>query len=198
MDLTEKQLDNKESNNDILYKIQGVKDDYYNNHNKNIFFKNAQKFDLAQQITSQISVDQLLDRCIYRIKNTDGVMLDYTIFKLFATPELYPTICDKIMAIFHACIQDFGNFTVHVNLDGFTASAAHRYKSLIETFNYMCVQNPTQFSLLLKNWYIYNTPSSIELIVPILKNLFDPVGYAKKVIYNKKESPQKLALLLLN
>ena len=72
---------------DILKKINGAKQDFYQSNQKNILFKNKQKFDCAASIMSNINEEEVFKNII-QIEN-DFLIMNYPVFKLVANPSNY-------------------------------------------------------------------------------------------------------------
>ena len=103
--MTDKQ---NSENNEFIDKINTFKEDYYSKNSKNYFFKNAQKNELANEISSQFELDKLLHSTAFQIANTENVFFDYTVFKLYANDTNYNYIIQHVLNLFHHCIIHFG------------------------------------------------------------------------------------------
>ena len=80
------------NNSNLKNDLQKLQNEFYNNSNKNFFFKNKQKLDCAQNIGNQYDLVTLLNNTFINIPNTNKIFMDYTIFKLFANPNNYDNI----------------------------------------------------------------------------------------------------------
>uniref|UniRef100_A0A6C0L7X5 CRAL-TRIO domain-containing protein n=1 Tax=viral metagenome TaxID=1070528 RepID=A0A6C0L7X5_9ZZZZ len=189
---------NTESQIDFSKRIEELTNQYYSDNKKNTFFKSSQKMDCAAQVTNQIGIDELIQRTVYLIPNSDSVFMDYTVFKRYATPENYPKIVGYILSLLNYCISKYGHYCAHVNLDTFTISAAERHKTAIECFLTNCMRPDCQYSLKLKNMNIYNTPNTFNNISKVLMPFVDPVVREKIVLYDKKCSSELLNNLMKN
>jgi hypothetical protein len=187
--MTDKKND---ESNEFIDKINTFKEDYYSKNSKNYFFKNAQKNELAQEISNQFELDKLLHSTAFQIANTENVFFDYTVFKLYANDTNYNYIIQHVINLFNHCIIHFGKIVVHVNLDSFSVSAAERYKNIIILFNNACICSEYEYSTKIPQWFIYNTPSVLTMIQKLLKNILDPSIVKKALVYSKQESSQKL------
>jgi hypothetical protein len=161
-----------------------------------MFFKQSQKFECATNVVKNLSIDELINNTVFMLKNTNIIYIDYPVLKTFATPEHFDKIVNYICSLIDFCIQTYSNYDVHINLDSFTSSACYRYKGLIESFVNYCGKHNFTYSTKLTKFYIYNTPSSIDSISPILIQLIDPVVREKFVFYKKSDSPILIANLL--
>jgi hypothetical protein len=179
-------------------KIEELKNQYYSDNKKCIFFKSNQKMDCAATITNQIGIEELIQKTIYLLPNTNSVFMDYTVFKTYATSENYNKIVGYILSLFDYCIANYGDYNAHVNLDSFTISAAERYKSIIECFLVNCMAIGSHYSDKLNHMYIYNTPNTFQNISKLLMPFVDPTVKPKIVFYDKKCSGDLLNKFMKN
>lgn len=186
------------SSNNLLNDIEKFKETYYSENKKNIFFKKTQKMDVATQICNQFNIEDMIQQTIIRIPETNKVYIDYSIFKLFANPENYNIIISNVISSFNQCIQEYGNFECHINLNSFTITAAERYKYAIEMFCKDCLKSETRYGRMLSKMYIYHSPGMIERFTSIFLHLIDPYVRDKFVLYGKDESERLIQELLMN
>jgi len=186
------------SSESLLNDIEKFKNAYYSDNKKNIFFKKSQKMDVATQICNQFSLEELIKKTVILIPNTNRVYIDYTIFKIYATPDNYKQIIDHVIACFNVCISTYGNFECHINLHSFTITAAERYKTAIEIFCKDCLKSETRYGRMLSKMYIYHSPGMIEQFTTIFLHLIDPYVRDKFTLYNKEESNGFITSLLRN
>jgi hypothetical protein len=180
-------------NSDLMSQLNNFKEEYYNKNSKNIFFKKSQKMECAEHISNNFNILELLRLTAFIIPNTNFIFIDYLIFKMYANESNYDIIVDYIMQLFDSCINKYGDFVVHVNLDTFSVSAAERYKNIIIKFNKKCIENlNTEYSKKLNYWKIYNTPNVIETIKKILKTVIEPEVINKINLVSKKDSDAEL------
>jgi len=170
------------ANFESLDKIKELQDKYYSDNKKNIFFKNKQKLDCAATVCDNIPLEILLQSTIFSVPESNWVCVDYTIFKLYANPNNYQTIADNIIEHFSYCIEQNGDFQLHINLDSFTITALERYKTMIRYFCDKCLAANTRFSKKMDKTFIYNSPKSLDTIVTSMKPFIDPSVYGKIVI----------------
>jgi len=171
--------------------IEKVKGEFYTeNGGKNTFFKKQQKYDCAKQVVNQIPLDVLLNRTCYIINGTNIVHIDYPILKSYASPEIFETISEYIINNFQNVKNVYGKLEIALNFDGFTVSAAERYKSLIEVFCQKCFQKNTGFSPVVTQFLVYNSPNGIDAIRHIVLPFMEENVKAKLVVASKKESSE--------
>jgi len=182
------------SSNSLIDSIEKYKDDFYKYNSKNIFLKKSQKLDCAKKISENFSIKEMINATIYIIPNTNKIIFDYTIFKLYANDNIYLDIIQHIKHLYDILLQNYKMFEIHVILDTFTITAAERYKYIIKLFceNYMNIDINN-----LQCIYIYYTPSMIDSISILLKP-FIKYSFTERVIYySKAESPSLLQKLYL-
>tara|TARA_B100001093_G_scaffold519213_1_gene607182 strand:- start:1066 stop:1647 length:582 start_codon:yes stop_codon:yes gene_type:complete len=178
----------------LLNEISNFEEKYYQDNNKNTFFKKSQKMDLAKQVSNNFDINILLKNLCYRNKTTNQVVIDYNILKLFANEENFELILKYILNEFTNTINTFGNFEVHMNLNSFTISAAERYKKLVELFCKLCLNNKETYDYSKKcsRFYIYNVSNTFEQIVNLFKPFVSPDIKEKVSILKKSESSDNL------
>lgn len=182
---------------DLLSQMQKFKDDYYSQNSKNVVFKKNQKLDCAKQINDKFDINTLLSRTVYIIEK-NHVYFDYLIFKLYANEDNYERIVDYVLKIYDYCIENYGNYIIHMNIDTFTVSAAERYKNIIVLFNEKALKGKYDYTGLLKYNKIYFTPNIIDMILKIIKSLLTQEALTKVIYLSKNESQEKLDDLLVH
>ena len=187
-------------NNDttrMIDELLHLQDEFYISSRKNIFFKKNQKLKCAQSISDSYSISALVEHTCYLIPGSKNkIFFDYRVFKLYATPENYKDVIIRVMSLLDSAISTTGSYEFHINLTMFSATAAERYKSIVELFCRECINSHTLYSELLVNFYAYNTPSMIDMVTTILKRWTPPIIQSKLVLYHKNESVNKLSVLM--
>jgi len=180
---------------EVIDKAEQLKRDFYAKQNKNIFFKAKQKMELAAAVSSSINIEDLIQRTIYRIKDTNKVFMDYTVFKTYAHPSNYDSIVKYIMQLLSENIIMFGEFEVHINLDTFSVSAFQRYQTVIETYLNECMKQDTPLAEKLVKMSLYNIPSIMDNIQKLLAPfIYEEVK--KKIDLNDKKKSKALLEIL--
>ena len=180
------------NNSNLKNDLQKLQNEFYNNSNKNFFSKNKQKLDCAQNIGNQYDLLTLLNNTFINIPNTNKIFMDYTIFKLFANPSNYDNIISYLYQLIKYCIDTYGNYEVHVNLDTFTVSSCHRYKDILKMYCEMCLNNATEYNVKLVKVCLYNIPNVFDTISQLLNPFIDKIVISKMAKYNKVETKQLL------
>ena len=170
--------------------IDNIKDEFYSESGKNVFFKKSQKYDCAKKIVSKISLDVLLNRTCLIIEGTNCVHIDYPIMKTYASPEIFELIAEYIFSRFDYLKINYPTFEVALNLDGFSISAAERYKILIEIFCRKCFQRNAGFAFVVTQFVVYNAPSVIDTVKQIVSPFIEDHMKHKLFVVPKKESDQ--------
>ena len=169
----------------ILQKMNEAQNQFYSFNQKNTFFKKSQKLDCAKEVCKNIDINEMIAKTIYAIPGTNKIYMDYTIFKLFAHPEIFDLIILHIINTCRYLVTYYGSLEAYINLDTFTVSAAERYRGLIQKYCDNCLHENTDFAILLTKLQILNTPSVIEMIVKVIKPIIDK-GVVNKVVFNRK------------
>jgi hypothetical protein len=178
--------------------IDKFKEDYYSNNggkksSMNFTGKSRQKTDIAQKVSEQFSLNQLLDRTMYKLPGKNHIFIDYLIFKQYANETNYDEIISHMLRIYDDCIATYGTFVLHVNLASFSTTAAERYKGIIERYNSRFMQDEdTIYMKRMDRMYIYHPPSMLQMIYTMLKPIMNPNLHSKTVVIPKNESDAKL------
>lgn len=187
---------NTSASSSILNEIQQYQEKYYHSEGKNRFFKKTQKMDCAKKISEQFDLNTLIMNTIYEIPNTNNILFDYTVFKLYATPDNYETIIQYTLALFEYMLAKHASIEMNVILDTFTISAAERYTSVIQMFCNKCMTSNTRYSQYITHMNLYYTPAMIDSIRVLLRPFIDNDVYDRIVMYSKSESPELVKKLL--
>lgn len=167
-------------------KILELQNQYYQQNPKpTISFTNNQKMNCAKTVSQHIQIDQLFQKTVYNLPETNKVYFDYIIFKTFAHPAIYDKLLDDIIVLLTGCIQTYGSIEIHINLNTFTMTAAQRYKPIIQLFCNKCLQNTnTAISTHVTNMYIYNSPKMINTLSTVFAGFIDDNIQSKINIVN--------------
>lgn len=178
--------------------LEKIKNQYYNDHGKNILFKKSQKIDCAIQLcrSPEFHLESAIKNTIFIISDSNRVFFNYELFKYYANPDNYEIVVNYILSLVMLCISKYETFEFHVNLQSFTVSAAERYKPAIQLYMSKCLANNTEFSKLLTKMVIYNTPSLMNEISRLLKPMVDPIIRNKLQMYGKSETPIEIQNIL--
>ena len=176
------------SSTSLLELMEKCQQEYYQTQGKNTFFKKSQKQECAKEVSQAFPLEDMLNQTIYIVPERNKLVFDYTVFKLFATIENYESIIKKVIHSYDILLTQYSEFEVHIILDGFTISAAERYKSVIQLFCNKCMTSETRYTQYISAMYLYYTPSMMENISALLKPFIDPLIHQRIVMYSKLES----------
>lgn len=168
--------------------IENAKDAFYSESGKNLFFKKEQKFECARRIVDKFSLDMFLNKMCNIYDNKYSIHINYPTLKLIASPESFDAISDHIIMKFQQVKTAYNQLEIVINFDGFTVSAAERYKIFIQQFCYKCFQLNTGFANVVTSFIVYNTPTIMDGIATIFKPFMLEEIKSKIVIIQKKDS----------
>ena len=174
---------------DLLKNIENFQSQYYEKNTKNNFFKKNQKIELAKEVSERFSLDEMINVTCYNITNTNKVIIDYNVLKLYANPDNYEKIINHIVGVFTTTIKNYGKFEVHMNINSFTITAAERYKKMVELFCEMCMKTPdTSYSDSTNKFVIYYCSNNMNQICNLFLNFVNTNVKNKIELINKEQS----------
>ena len=177
-----------EESDEILGKIDELRNQYYNQNEKNTFFKKKQKIECANSIAQNFDVDRLIQSTVFIIPNTSHVYFNYPLFKTYASAEIYGDIITHTLNILNDCINNYGIFEMHVNLNTFSVSAMERYNDAIRLFCDECLKNKKEYYKKISRMHLYHVPSIFHTMSKILDIYSNPVIKSKIIKYTKDDS----------
>lgn len=159
------------SSNDILEKINSLKNDYYTENKKNTFFKNNQKFDCANTIVQQMNKMELFNSII----RIDGnrLLVSYSMFKTIIHPDIYLDLIHFIFQQNDTILHTHAMYDVVVDLKGLTMTGVERYKGFISLLSDEGQRNGKNFLQKLQKITIINPPFMVANVGKILLPLMD-------------------------
>lgn len=172
-----------------LLEIQKTQSDYYTTHTKNKIFKNAQKNECANYVSSTISLDQMIKCTAFNVPNTNIIYYNYLVFKTYGTDENAPLLYNHILNVINGILSTYDSFEFHVNLKSFSVSACHRYHTMISG----SVDSNQIFTEKLSKLVIYHTPFIIDQITRLLYHSVK--SFIHKIEYVKDTSDTRIAEL---
>ena len=178
------------SSDSLIDLMEKYKNEFYETNGKNTFFKKSQKMNCAKEISEKFDLKKLIQHTIYLIPNTNKIVYNYTVFKLFATPDNYEAVIQTVIDLYELVLKTSPTFEVHVILDSFTITAAERYKEAIRIFCNKCMTAKTKYTNMMTAMYIYFTPSMIDNISKLLKPFIDPTISDRIIMFSKAESAE--------
>jgi hypothetical protein len=184
----------------ILESLGKIKDDFYSNESKNLIFKKDQKNRISNAILQEYNLDVLLSNTIYRIGDTNRIFVDYNVFKMYVNESIESHVVDYLINKMLECVRLFGAFEIHIDLNGFTVSGLERYKLSLQMFYMKCCSKSeeaaVEFEKSLIKLCIYNTPSIMNSINQLFRNMISSETKGKIFYFTKAESKNKLEALL--
>ena len=182
----------------LLNKLNELKNTYYNNNSKKTFFKNNQKLDCADMVSKSIDINTLIHNTLFQLENSNNLFFQYTIFKTFATNNNINQILDYFMNLLENVIDTYGSFKLHVNMETYTITAHERYKNMYAELFSRCKQNNILFSDKLISMNIYNTPNVINTLQVFFAPFIDKNAVDKIFVFDKKQSQASIEKLFVN
>ena len=174
----------------MLDKLNALKESFYNHPDnlKKSLFKTKQKEDCALMVANQISLDEVISQSFFTLPGCPSVFyMNYPIMKTYMNHENYQEITDKLIQVLVGATQmsSTGQIQVHINLNGFTVSAAERYKYIVEYFSTKCNENDIVLTPFIECVNIYYTPAAMPSIMSMLRlfiqpKIFDIINYIAK------------------
>ena len=186
---------------DLLEQINSFKNDYYSKNTKNVFFKKKQKIECAKEICQKFQLNELIEKTFFNIPNTNDLFFNYNIFKLYANEFNFDIIIQHTLNEIHHCIQKYGSYNVHIDLNSFTVSAGERYFKFVDLYINYCsigVRERNYFiSEKLVQLYLYNPPSVMDILHKMFKTRIEIIKN-KVVIVSKNDSKGAIEKLFAN
>ena len=158
---------------DIMNKINSLKNDYYSENKKNLLFKNGQKFDCANTIVQNMNKEDLFN-CIIHI-NENNLVFNYTMFKTIIHPGIYIDLANYIFHINEQILVNYATYNVMVDIKGLTMTGVERYKDFITVVSLEGQKAKKNFLQKLGKVHIINPPFMIANISKIILPLLDKV-----------------------
>ena len=179
-------------------RILQLKEQYYKDNKKNIFFKSAQKLECANTITNKINNKELFNKTFYSINNTNKLYFDYPFFKTFANPSIFNSMSNFIYKVIEKTINKYEKYELHINWNTYSVSGHERYKELYNIFLKKYEDDNKNFNDNLIHLHVYYTPSIIKIISNLMRPLIHPVILEKITLINKNDSNNLLNNLFNN
>lgn len=177
-------------NNGLTSKIEQLQNSYYSENKKKTIFKKQQKYDCAENVTKNLNITELLQNTIFRIHNSNHIFFHYPTFKSFAYPDNFSIIVNHFIDLCFEILKEHEGIYLNVNWKGYTVSSHTRYSQLYEMFIDIGRQRNFELETILQKLYLYNPPSMLKQIEPLIRPIIAP-GIIKKIhIYKKEESEQ--------
>lgn len=164
----------------LTQQLDELKNGFYDTNKKAVFSKNSQKAQLATHIVSNIELQVLLQATFKSHENE--IYINYPLFKQFAHKDIYAQIIDYLRQLIENVLKRHIEYHCHVDVTGFSVSAAQRYNDIIEMFNGMC-QNNDRFVTRLVSMHLYHLPNNMKNIYSFLHSIMDRRVIDKVIIH---------------
>lgn len=182
----------------LMRKLNALKEEFYttDGNKKKGFFKKSQKEACARSVSNQICEDDAIAASFFTM-NKGTFYLNYPLMKMYINNDNYMRITDKLIDAVAAVVANNhpDPVRVHINLNGFTVSAAERYKHVLEYFSRMCNERQIVLTPFIENVFTYYTPSVMSHIMDILKFFIEPEIQNRLVLIAKDQSEVALSEL---
>jgi hypothetical protein len=182
-------MDNNGKHDEYLLKIQKTQKEFYSNQAKKHIFKNAQKTECANYVSTNVKFEHLIESTAFIVPNTNIVYFNYLVFKTYGSPENAKPIYAHITALIESILTTYESYELHVNLKTFSVSACHRYYSMIVS----SIESNSLFTEKLNKLVIYHTPFVIDQVTVMLYQSIKP--FLNKIEYVKEKSEERIAQL---
>ena len=180
---------NNNERTEYLLKIQKTQNEFYSNQAKKNVFKQAQKTECANYVTTNVKLEKLIESTAFIVPNTNIVYFNYLVFKTYGNPENAKPIYAHISALVESILSTYNSYEFHINLKTFSVSACHRYYSMIIS----SIESNKIFTDNLNKLVIYHTPFIIDQVTVMLYNSVKP--FLHKIEYVKEKSEVRLSQL---
>lgn len=174
---------------EYISKIKETQQQYYEKHQKNLIFKNAQKLDCAHFVSQNADVQKMIQCTAFIVPNTNILYYNYLVFKTFANDSTYLSLHEYVTSLIAQILQTYETFEFHINMKTFSVTACQRYYSLITS----SIDDNLIFTERMSKIVVYHTPFIIDQITKILYNSVRT--FIHKVEYVRENSDERIAQL---
>jgi hypothetical protein len=155
--------------------IKQIQNTYYNENNKNMFIKTKQKFSCAENVSTNVGIDNLIEQTVH-FNDANTLCFDYVIFKTYAHPDMYKYFGKHICNMLQYGIDNFNSVNIIVNIKSLTITAIERYKDIIM---YLSTIVPINILDNIDEIQLTNSTNMTKTIMPLLSSLFTKESMAK-------------------
>ncbi len=172
-----------DSNDPILMKINAAKTNFYASNQKNVLFKNSQKFTCAYNVMEGLDETEVFNRIFPT--NCNEFMFNYKVFKIVAHPDIYERLGEHMFQTAKRLIQQYGKYNLIFDCTGITVSGIERYKDFVSTVSKQGLKRGENLLQQMEKIYVHNPPSFVNYGIQVLVPLVDPTLAQKIVIIPK-------------
>jgi len=149
---------------DVLQEAMKRQHEYYEKNSKNMIFKNSQKNDCANYVSTNTNLQRMIQCTAVIIPNTNIIYYNYLLFKTYANDDNTQPLMVHITNLVNILIERYSNFEFHVNLKSFSVSACQRYYPYIHSI----FDTQKSFIQNISKFVIYHTPNVIQQMTRML------------------------------
>lgn len=183
-------LNEDKEKEEYFKRIKETQEQYYEKHQKNHIFKNAQKIECAQYVAQQMELQKLIQYTAVIVPNTNIIYYNYLVFKTYGSELTHLPLYSHMTQLIQQILKTYDSFEIHFNLKTFTISACQRYRALIMS----SFDDNQVFTEKMSKLVVYHTPNIIEQMTRLLyssvKHLLHKVEYVKS-----SDSDARIAIL---
>lgn len=169
-------------NTHIIQDIQKLVEDYTLTHRQTIFSKSQRKIEQPEYVWNNIEGQRTLTQSTFFI-DREKLYIDYPLFKLYLHKEIYNDLIQYIEKLIMQIIHSYHTFEIHLNIKGFTISAAKRYYTFIQLFFERFFNETTGIGAYMNLMYIYNRPSVLVYFKDIFKYFMNNKFIKDKIVF---------------
>jgi len=175
------------SDNNIESKIQSAQDKYYQDHTKHRFFKKTQKLDCANKVIDEVGLNDLIEKTMYYQEGTNVILLNYAVFKTFATDEICGKLTNHFMELLDYGKKYYTKVDIKIDLDKFTITGLERYKRFIEmSINHLS----DKYDNIIETCILMNAPHFTNQLINLFSAIIGQARFStvqtKLMVINKK------------
>lgn len=126
------------------------------------------------------------------LPNSYILYINFNVLKSLLNKETYDNISDYALQLIDKILQNYSEFELHMDLNGFTASSMATHGILLKQFCTKIVGKDNPCTKNLKYMHIYNTPHMMSTIEQICSPYTDSSTANKYTYHSKKASSQLL------
>ena len=151
----------------ITLQMQTIEREFYQSNNINTMsITNKQKADLAVELCNNINMNDMCKVSFFAFQNDDCIYINYPILQKYVNLNSYEYVVQELLLLLQNTIQRNKNHSIHIhiNVNGFTVSAAERYMYIMEHFFRVCRDCNIELTPHIASLTVYYAPSVMDTI----------------------------------
>jgi len=132
------------------------------------------------------------------LPNSYKIYINFNVLKTLLNNDTYDNISDYALQLIDKILQNYPEFELHMDLNGFSASSMATQGDLLKRFCTKIVGKDNPCTKNLKYMHVYNTPHMMSTIENICSPYTDSSTANKYTYHSKKVSPQLLNDLFID